>query len=189
LDNIAPDEGRWVRTSEGVNGASPDSRWLAIFRPYTPLLYVYRLPGLERVAKLTNKANIANFVFSPLGDEVAVGSRAAVEFWSTTTWQRTREITNFVDIVFAQDGRGWWLTRDFRSAALYDARTLEALLPLPTGTLPLALSPVSRHLASAWTRGGYNCGTWPKCGNEFTNWEWIGQAIGEYSACRRERLQ
>src|SRR5678815_5368726 len=32
---------------------------------------------------------------------------------------------------------------------------------------------------SAWTRVSYNCGTWAKCGNEFTNWEWIGQAIGD----------
>ena len=147
LDNSAPDEGRWVQTSEGVNGASPDNRWLAIFRPYTPFLYVYRLPGLERVVKLTNQANIANFAFSPLGEEVAVSSRDRVEFWSTTTWQRTREITNFVEIVFAQDGGGWWLTRYLRTAALHDARTLEPLLPLPTGTLPLALSPDGRRLA------------------------------------------
>jgi hypothetical protein len=87
--------------------------------------------------------------FSPLGDEVAVGSRDAVEFWSTSSWQRTGTVTNFWDIVYGRDGRGLWLIRDFRQAALHDARTLEELLPLPTGTLPLAVSPDGRYVAAS----------------------------------------
>ena len=50
-------------------------------RSYTPDFYVYRLPGLERVAKLTSRGQIGRLEFSPRGDEVAVSSRAGVEFW------------------------------------------------------------------------------------------------------------
>src|SRR5207237_1092094 len=74
---------RWTRTDSGVNGVSPDGRWLAIYRPYSPSLYIYRMPGLEYVAKLTQVANISigSFAFSPRGDELAVGSRWGVELW------------------------------------------------------------------------------------------------------------
>ena len=83
---------RWAPTIPGINGVSPDGRWLGIYRSFSASLYVYRLPGLERVAKLTHPAGFADFQFSPMGDEVAItSSRAGVEFWSTTTWERTRE--------------------------------------------------------------------------------------------------
>jgi hypothetical protein len=41
------------------------------------------------------------------------------------------------------------VAKDQRSAGLYDARTLEPLLLLPTGTLPLALSQNGRYLAAS----------------------------------------
>jgi hypothetical protein len=47
-----------------------------MYRSFSPHLYIHRLPGLERVAKLTNDGNISRFEFSPLNDEVAVSSRA-----------------------------------------------------------------------------------------------------------------
>ena len=112
-----------------------------------PYLYVYRLPGFERVAKLTNEARISLFEFSPRSDEVAVSSRGGVEFWSTTTWQRTRHLTNFTGILYSPDARTAWLYTKIRAAGLHGARTAEPLLPLPTGTVPLALSPDGRHLA------------------------------------------
>jgi len=118
-----------------------------MFRSFGPHLYVYGLPKFQRVAKLTNEARISLFKFSPLGDEVAVSSRAGVAFWSTTTWQRTRHLTNFTGILYSPDPRTVWLYTGFRAAGLYDARTAEPLLPLPPGTLPLALSPDGRHLA------------------------------------------
>src|SRR5262249_37275427 len=99
LDCNELNESDWVRTSEGLSRASPDAHWLTIFRSYSYLLDVYRLPSLEWIAKLTNHASIGHVVFSPLGDEVAVSSRDRVEFRSTTSWQRTRTITNFCDIV------------------------------------------------------------------------------------------
>jgi WD40 repeat protein len=147
FDQLMAGEGAWKTTAGGLNGASPDGRWLAMYRPFGPHLYLYRLPGFEPVAKLTNEARISLFAFSPRGDEVAVSSRGGVEFWSTTTWQRTRHLTNVNGILYSPDARTVWLYTRFRDAGLHDARTAEPLLPLPTGTLPLALSPDGRHLA------------------------------------------
>jgi WD40 repeat protein len=145
---LTADSGDWKQTVDGLNGASCDERWLAMFRSFSGHLYVHRLPGLELVAKLTNDANISRFEFSPLNDEVAVCCRTTgIEFWSTTTWQRTRHLTNFTDLRYSPDARTFWLSLSFRSAALYDARTLESLLPLPPATLPLAFSPDGRFLA------------------------------------------
>jgi WD40 repeat protein len=140
-------DGPWVPTVAGINGASRDGKWLAIHRPFSAKLHIHRLPSLGPVAKLDNRANILNFEFSPLGEEVAVASARRVEFWSTLTWARTREITNFMGVLYSPDARTMWLTRDYRTAGLYEAQTLEPLLPLPVGMLPLALSPDGQHLA------------------------------------------
>jgi hypothetical protein len=137
----------WARTIAGLNGASPDERWLGMFRPYSSHLYIHRLPGLERVAKLTNEVRISQFEFSPVGDEVAVSSRGGVDFWSTTTWQQTRHLTNFTGLLYSSDARTFWLWTAYRTAGLYDARTAQPLLPLPPNTLPLTLSLDGRHLA------------------------------------------
>jgi serine/threonine protein kinase/WD40 repeat protein len=132
---------RWIPTIDGIKSVSPDGHWLGIFRAFGSSLYIYRLPALERVAKLTHPAAIGFVQFSPRTDEVAIcSSRAGVEFWSTTTWKRTRALTNFTRIMIAPDGRGWWLTKDVRNAGLYEPETLRELLPLPPGTLPLAIS-------------------------------------------------
>jgi WD40 repeat protein len=98
------------------------------------------------VAKLTNEYRIDHFEFSPLGDEVAVGNLKGVEFWSTTTWQRTRHLTNFTGVLYSPDARTYWLSKDYSTAGLYDAGTVEPLLTLPPNTRPLALSPDGRYL-------------------------------------------
>jgi WD40 repeat protein len=138
---------RWVRTSAGLNGVSPDGRWLAIFQPWGEKLYVYRLPDLEPVATLTNRGSIGDFKVSPIKDELAVCTRDKVRLWSTATWQNTRTITNMTRLLYTPDARALWISKDWRIAGLHDAQTLELLLPLPTGTLPLALSPDGQHLA------------------------------------------
>jgi WD40 repeat protein len=138
---------RWTQTEEGINGISPDCQWLGIYRPFSPFLSVYHLPDLNAVATLENRAYIADFAFSPIGSEVAISSRSGVEFWNTSTWTRTRLLTNFVGILFSPGSSNLWLTSDFRTAGLYESTTLEPLLPLPPGTLPLALSPDGRRLA------------------------------------------
>lgn len=78
---------------------------------------------------------------------MAICHRRGVEFWNTSNWQRTRYLTNFTSALYSPVGQTIWLATDFRSAGLYDARTVELLLPLPRGTLPLALSPDGRYLA------------------------------------------
>jgi len=136
----------WTPTANGLSGTSPDARWLGVYRLNGNILSIYRLMTLEPVATLTNWGSINNVQFSPKGDEVAVSSRDRIEFWSTSTWRRTREIRGFMNILYAPDARTMWLMEDYRSAGLYDAETLELLLPLPTGMLPLALDPDGRQL-------------------------------------------
>jgi WD40 repeat protein len=137
----------WLRTDDGLNGVSSDRHWLGIFHPYSPVLSVYRLPGLQPAVTLQNLANISEFVFSPTGDELAVCSQNGVEFWSTNNWTKTRILTNFTSIVFSPGDSTYWLTSDYRNAGLYAATTLSPLLPLPTGILPLALDSSGRRLA------------------------------------------
>ncbi len=138
---------KWSPTSPGVSRASPDGRWLTVYQPFTPWLWVYELPSLEPVATLTNKANIRDVEFNPRTAELAVASMEGIEMWSTITWAKTREMAKFMGVVLAPDGRSLWLTSDYRTSGLYDALTLELLLPLPTGTLPLAVSPDGNRIA------------------------------------------
>jgi len=141
----------WRRTLAGMNRASPDGRWLGVLPHYTSSLQIYGLPGLEPVARLTRLPALGTinfFEFSPAGDEVSLYSSRGVELWSTATWERTRVLTNFSrPFLYAPNGRGLWLTKRSREAGLYDARTLEPLLLLPTGMLPLAVTRDGRHLA------------------------------------------
>jgi WD40 repeat protein len=148
-DKLAEGDVLWTPTAPGVCGVSPDGQWLGIFQPFTPWLGLYSLPEFREIAVLTNRANIQYFEFSPLNNELAIASPRRVEFWNTATWTRTRELTNFMATLFEPDGKSCWLTKDFRNAGLYDVREFELLLPLPTGTLPLALSPDGRLLAAS----------------------------------------
>ena len=141
-----------MQTAPGMSRISPDGQWLGIYRAYGQILYVYRFPGMEPVARLTNQVAIAGASFSPAGDELAVASRGQIEFWSTSTWERTRIATNFIGIpylgvIYSPDGNSLWLTTAYSSTGLYDSRTLKPILFLPTGMYPLALDADGRHLA------------------------------------------
>jgi eukaryotic-like serine/threonine-protein kinase len=137
----------WFPTVNGVNGASPNGRWLGIFEPYDDVLDVYAPPDFRLVAELTNQMAIRSFEFSPTADEIAVTGAAQVDVWNTKRWQRTQTLTNFMDLHFSPNSASaWWLTADFRSAGLYDRQTGHLLLPLPRSTLPLTVSPDGRFL-------------------------------------------
>jgi len=138
---------RWIPTADGISGVSPDGSWLGIYRRFEKSLYVYRLPELERVCKLPHPASIGDFQFSPRAEELAVASRWGVEFWSTRTWERTGTLTNFSRILYTPDAPTVWLTRDLRTAGLYDTGLWKPLLMLPSGMLPLALSADGHQLA------------------------------------------
>jgi hypothetical protein len=137
VEDAAATASPWVATLQGINGISPDGRWLGIYASYTPLLYIYRLPEMQQVATLTNLANVSDFTFSPAGNEVAVSSRNGVELWNVGSWDRTRLLTNFNNLVYSPEGYTCWLSQEYRSSALYQAASLEPLLPLPAGALPL----------------------------------------------------
>lgn len=146
-DQLAIEHGSWKPTVPGLNGVSPDGRWLGIYPSYSQFFFAYRLPALERVATLTNGGSIGQFEFSPKGDEVAISRRGGVEFWSTTTWQQLRCLTNYSSLLYSPDAETFWLATDWRTAGLYHARTVELILPLPRNTVPLAVSRDGRHLA------------------------------------------
>ena len=148
-DQVGREDTRWSPTIPGLNATSHDERWLAMFLPFSPELHVYHLANFSPATALTNKERIRQFEFSPLDNEVAVACRKGVEFWSTATWQRTRYLTNFNGILYSPDSRTFWLSTDYSSAGLYDARTVEPFLPLPPNTRPLALSPDGRYLATS----------------------------------------
>jgi WD40 repeat protein len=139
--------------------------WRFIARSPRTLL-VYRLPGLEPVATLTHRGNIGTVKFSPSGNEIAVSARQQMEIWNTTTWQRTRVLTNVIDVIYTLDERLVWLQRNYRTAGLYEAQSLELVLPLPANRLPLALSPDGHHLAVS--RDSRHLQVWdiPKLRNE-----------------------
>jgi WD40 repeat protein len=139
--------GPWKGTVAGINGISPDGRWLAIFKPFTPWLQIYHLPDCKPVTVLTNRNNIARFEFLPTGDQIAISSAHRVELWNTATWERSRELTNYINLMFSGNPNAYWLHKDYQRAGLYDSRSLDPLLPLPNGTLPLAVSRDGRYLA------------------------------------------
>jgi WD40 repeat protein len=139
--------GNWTATTSGINGASPDGRWLAIYQPFTPRLLVYQLPGLELARTITNAENIGAFAFSPSGDQLAVMSSHRVQLWRTSDWRHLGEVDHCHDILFCPQEPLAWLTRDYSEAGLYDLRSMALMLPLPTGWLPLALSQDGRRLA------------------------------------------
>ena len=96
-------------------------------------------------------ADIVAQAFTPRSDELAVCTFASVTFLDTNRWNIQRQFPVSVDrnarILFMPDGDSFWLVRDGRTAALHDARTFATLLPLPVGTIPLAVSPDGHHLA------------------------------------------
>ncbi len=134
-------------TSSGVSGTSPDGRWLAIFEPYADLLHVYHLPGLEPATVLTNRGSIGEFAFSPDGEELVIASRTRLDFWRTSDWQQTRFVPRFMGILYTAREGPWWLSSDFQHGGLYEAASLKPLLPLPSGVMPIALSPDEKLLA------------------------------------------
>lgn len=127
-------------TGSGIGAASPDGNWLGIYQPFSPYLKIFEMPGFRQVTILTNQANILDFSFSPESDQVAVCSGDHIQLFSTTTWQPVRQLPGFMGLIFVPGSHSYWLTKDYRNGGLYDARTLDILLPLPPDTLPLALS-------------------------------------------------
>jgi WD40 repeat protein len=120
----------WSRTYAGINRVSPDARWVGIFRHFSPSLYVYRLPGLERVAKLNLWPTSISSSSPRWADEVALFSKRGVELWSTATWERTRLLTNLPTRSSTRPMAEFLAHPQPGIAGLYDARTLKPRLLL-----------------------------------------------------------
>jgi len=80
---------------------------------------------------------------------LAVGCQKGVDVWTTRDWKLARRFPNFIELLHTPEPDRVWLTQDYRTAGLYDAATLKLLLPLATGTLPIALSDDGRWLATS----------------------------------------
>ena len=96
-------------------------------------------------------SEILDHAFAPGDGELAITTATGLIFVDARDWKTQRQLPVALDrrarVLFAPDGRSFWLARDARDAALLDTQTFETLLPLPTGMTPLALSPDGRHLA------------------------------------------
>jgi WD40 repeat protein len=182
-EQIAEGPDSWLATESGVNEVSPDGRWLGIFAPFNSVLNVYRLPGMGPAARLTERANILDFAFSPGGDEVAVCSRAGIEFWSTTSWQRTRAVPNFLYFLYTPDGGSGWMSKRLHDSGLYDARTFQPLLLLPSDIFPVAVSGDGRYLAVSAKSGHLQVLDLTSMREEFRKLglNWAGQLLGPKS--------
>jgi WD40 repeat protein len=147
-DGLATLPDQWRTTIPGVNVVSPSGRWLAIRRPFSSSAYLYRLPGCELASKLEHPAAIGGFAFSPAGDEMAICSRAGLEFWSAASWHRTGLASNLVthEAFYRPDGEALWLRR-YQESGLYDRRTLQPKLLLAEEMSPLATSADGKLLA------------------------------------------
>jgi WD40 repeat protein len=148
LDEAAARPQDSITTTNGFNVVSSDGRWLAIHQAVQPLVFVYRLPGGELTAVLTNLPHVEQAQFSPRSDELAISSVAGVRFWQTGSWQLSRTLTNYIDVFYTTDPSTLWLVHNRRTAALYNTRTLSPLLPLPTDTMLLAISPDGKRIAT-----------------------------------------
>jgi WD40 repeat protein/serine/threonine protein kinase len=140
-----------IMKAAGWSLVSPDQQWLAVSAAQNRDIQVLRLPALEAVASLRLRSRFWTLAFAPHGKELVVGTPMGLEFFDTTTWQRTRELAlpseRQSKVLYAPDGRTFWHVSDGRTASLRDTQTLEPLLPLPEETLPLALSADGRKLA------------------------------------------
>ncbi|MBX3732220.1 MAG: protein kinase [Verrucomicrobiae bacterium] len=131
--------------------ASADERWLGLLRNRASSLRLFRLPNLEPLRVLDLRDEVLSLSFAPDGSELAVVTSAGLRIHETESWRQTRALdlpsVRRSRVLYAQDGRSLWVTSDVRTSGLRDARTLEPLLPLPPGTMPLAVSPDGRQLA------------------------------------------
>ncbi len=147
-DGSSTAQRNWTPTVQGFSGISPDGKWLGIYPSYSSCLSVYSMPSFKPVATLANTGSIAAVEFSPWSDEVAVCTSKSVEIWSTSTWKPLRQL-NFIRLLYAPNSPTLWLTANYSTAGLYDAKSLKLLLPLPSGERPIAISADGRLLATS----------------------------------------
>jgi serine/threonine protein kinase/WD40 repeat protein len=146
---IATGPGRLEKTGTSYASISPDGRWLSLPKREPPYLNIYRIDPWDGMRFVAMDAGILAQAFTR--DELAVCTFTSVSFLDTNRWEIQRRFPVSLDrnarMIFMPDDDSFWLVRDGRTAALHDTHTFETLLPLPVGTVPLAVSPDGSHLA------------------------------------------
>jgi serine/threonine protein kinase/WD40 repeat protein len=147
---IASGPGTLHETGSSPSEVSPNGRWISI-RKSSPQIHIYRVEPWEGMRFVDMEADIVRQAFTPGSDELAVCTTASLNFFDTNRWEIQRRFSVSLDhtarIIFMPEEDSFWLVRDGRTAALHEARTFATLLPLPSGTLPLAVSPDGHYLA------------------------------------------
>jgi len=146
-DEIEHGPAAWKSTAAGMCEVSPDGRWLSINRPFSTSVYVYAMPSLEFVTKVSHGVNLSAFDFLPGSKTLMLSGRTGVEFWNTANWERRRTLRNFIRAMPSGGDDAIWLQSDWHSAGLYDSVTIEPRLLLPYGVVPLAVGAEGRLLA------------------------------------------
>jgi WD40 repeat protein len=127
-------------------------------------LEVFRLKPWTSVFWLNTSSAILTHAFVPVGEELTVATPSGLTFLRTNDWQAHRQLPVALDrharILFAPDGRSFWLAHDARTAALYDTRSLALLLSLAPGVLPLAISPDGGQLLVTIDSGRLQLWNW-----------------------------
>lgn len=123
--------------------ASRDGRWLAV--DHDDRVDVGTLHPWVVRHSIPVAAEIHHHAFTPGGRELALATATGLIFVDTRDWKTQRACAVGLDhrarVLFQPDGRSFWLAQDARSAALYDAQALAPVFNLPSGVLPLAVSP------------------------------------------------
>ena len=149
-EELATGRGEFFNTGAGDAQISPDGRWTAVRNLRTQSVTVHRVMPWKDVATLPIEGRTVGHTFSPGSDELVVCTEKELIFYDTQKWQMRRRFPATLDqnmrILFAPDGRTFWLARNARIAALHDTSTFEMILPLPNGMHPLALRPDGREL-------------------------------------------
>ena len=149
--NIATGPGERFNIGYAKARISPNGTWLAFRKERPHFEQVYQRKPWDGMKFVEADGEVMTEMFTPRSDEIAVATATSVTFFSSNRWELRRRFAVSLDrnaaLIFAADGGTFWLVSNASSAALHDTRTFETLLPLPAGTIPLAVSPDGRQLA------------------------------------------
>jgi serine/threonine protein kinase/WD40 repeat protein len=150
-DAITSGPGSLYQTGTSSADVSPNGRWISIRKRDPHRVDIYRLEPWKGMRFVETDGEVLAQAFTPRSDELAIGTHTSVTFLDTNRWEVQRRFPVSLDrnarIIFSPVNDTFWLVRDVRTAALHDSRTFETLLPLPAGTIPLAVSADGRQLA------------------------------------------
>lgn len=149
--NISTGPGQLFDVGYADGQISPNGVWVAFRKASQGFVDVYAVNPWNPFKFAKCDAYVLTEAFTPRSDELAIATYASVTFLDTNRWEVQRRFPIALDrnaqLIFPPDGASFWLVHNARTAALHDMQTFETLLPLPGGTIPLAVSPDGRRLA------------------------------------------